>query len=58
MSELHLAPGDGVYFEHHTLLWTEDSVNLAVLPLKGMLKRMLAGMPILVTTAEGPGREA
>lgn len=58
VAEMNLGPGDGVYFEHHTLLWTEESVNLSVLPLKGLLKRVMAGMPIIVTQAHGPGRVA
>jgi uncharacterized protein (AIM24 family) len=33
-------------------------VYMGVLPLKGMLKRMMAGMPVIVTHADGPGRIA
>ncbi len=56
--DVALAEGEGVYFEHHVLLWKEDRVRLDVLPLKGLFKRMLAGMPLVITTATGPGRVA
>jgi uncharacterized protein (AIM24 family) len=56
--EVSLAAGEGVYFEHHVLLWKEERVRLEVLPLQGMFKRLLAGMPLVITTATGPGRAA
>lgn len=48
----------GVYFEHHILLWKDPHVAVAFHPMKGALKRMLAGMPFLLTGAQGPGRIA
>ena len=48
----------GVYFEHHILLWKDPAVQIAVHPVKGAIKRMLAGMPFLLTGATGPGRIA
>ena len=56
--EVDLGPGESVYFEHHVLLWKEDRVPTAVLPLTGVVKRLLAGMPLVITTATGPGRVA
>jgi uncharacterized protein (AIM24 family) len=53
-----LGPEDRVIFEHHTLLWKEPQTALSCLPLQGMVKRMLAGMPVVVTVATGPGRIA
>ena len=47
-----------VYFEHHILLWKDPAVAIGVKPLKGAFKRMLAGMPIFLTEAKGPGRIA
>ncbi|HMA37816.1 MAG TPA: AIM24 family protein [Chloroflexia bacterium] len=58
VAEMRLAAGDGVYFEHHTLLWLDHQVNLTALPLTGMFKRLMAGMPVIVTVAQGPGRLA
>ena len=48
----------GIYFEHHILLWKDPSVQVGVRSLKGAFKRMLAGMPFLLTGANGPGRIA
>ena len=45
-----------VYFEHYILLWKEPKVQIGVKSLKGSLKRVLAGMPILMTEAQGPGQ--
>jgi uncharacterized protein (AIM24 family) len=56
--EVDLGPGESVYFEHHVLLWKEDRVPTAVLPLTGVVKRLLTGMPLVITTATGPGRVA
>jgi uncharacterized protein (AIM24 family) len=58
VAEINLAAGDGVYFEHHTVLWMDEQVALESLPLQGMFKRMVAGLPIIVTIAGGPGRLA
>jgi uncharacterized protein (AIM24 family) len=56
---LHLEITDiGVYFEHHILLWKDPAVQIELHPLKGAFKRMLAGMPFLLTGARGPGRIA
>ena len=56
---LHLELSNtGVYFEHHILLWKDPAVQVALRPMKGAFKRMLAGMPFLLTGANGPGRIA
>jgi uncharacterized protein (AIM24 family) len=44
-----------VYFEHHILLWKHPQVRVSLRPMKGALKRMMAGMQIFVTEASGPG---
>jgi uncharacterized protein (AIM24 family) len=48
----------GVFFEHHVLLWKDPAVPVELHPLKGGVKRVLAGMPLLLTGARGPGRIA
>src|SRR6476619_6507219 len=58
VAEMNLAPCDGVYFEHHVLLWKEERVPMGVMPLQNMTKRVLAGMPFIITIAQGPGRIA
>jgi uncharacterized protein (AIM24 family) len=44
-----------VYFEHHILLWKHSSVRISMKPVKGAVKRMLAGMQVFVTEASGDG---
>jgi uncharacterized protein (AIM24 family) len=58
VAEINLGPGDGVYFEHHVMLWKDESVGMQVMPLQGGVKRAFAGMPFIVTIAGGPGRIA
>ena len=47
---------NSVYFEHHVLLWKHPMVEISVRPMKGALKRMMAGIQIFVTEAKGPGQ--
>lgn len=47
-----------VYFEHHVLLWKDPQVQVGVQAVKGSFKRMMAGMPVFLTVATGPGRIA
>src|ERR1700734_4120435 len=58
VAEVALHPRDGVYFEHHVLLWKGESVPLSSLNTGGGLKRTIGGMPHIVTVANGPGRIA
>jgi uncharacterized protein (AIM24 family) len=44
-----------VYFEHHILLWKHTSIQIGLRPMKGALKRMMAGMQVFVTEASGKG---
>ena len=48
--------GATVYFEHHVVLWKHPMVDIGIRPMKGALKRMMAGMQIFVTEAKGPGQ--
>jgi uncharacterized protein (AIM24 family) len=57
VAEIALAPQDSVYFEHHVLLWKDESVPLSSLKTSGA-KRTIGGMPHIVTVANGPGRIA
>lgn len=58
VAEMALAPGDSVFFEHHTMLWKEAQVGMSALNTGGGVKRMLGGMPHIVSVAHGPGRIA
>ncbi|MFL6228864.1 MAG: AIM24 family protein [Pyrinomonadaceae bacterium] len=55
---VELAPEDSIYFEHHILLWKHPSITIDLKPMKGALKRMMAGMQVFVTQASGPGQIA
>ncbi len=58
VAEMSLAQGDGVFFEHHAMLWKDPTVPVSAISTGGGMSRMLGGMPYLVTTATGPGRIA
>jgi uncharacterized protein (AIM24 family) len=58
VADFALADGDGVYFAHHELLWKDASVVMQQSSLKGGWKRLLAGLPIHMLNATGPGRIA
>jgi uncharacterized protein (AIM24 family) len=58
VADFNLAPDDGVYFPHHHLLWKDASVQMSAMSLRGAWSRMLAGMPVLMTEARGPGHIA
>jgi len=58
VADVALGAGDSVYFEHHVMLWKDERVALSAVPLGGAIKRMLAGMPFAVTSANGPGHVA
>jgi uncharacterized protein (AIM24 family) len=58
VADFKLAPGDGIYFTHHLLLWKDDRAQISVMSLKKGWKRLFAGMPLVMTQAMGPGRIA
>ncbi len=58
VADMNLAAGDGIYFTHHVLLWKDPQIQITTMPLKGAWKRMFAGMPLIMTQAEGPGHIA
>jgi uncharacterized protein (AIM24 family) len=58
VADMNLAAGDSVYFTHHLLLWKDPQVMVTTMPLKGGWKRMLAGLPLIMTQAQGPGHIA
>jgi uncharacterized protein (AIM24 family) len=58
VADFNLAPEDRVYFAHHVLLWMDPQVKVGAMGLKGAWKRMLAGMPLIMTQAQGPGHIA
>jgi uncharacterized protein (AIM24 family) len=49
---------DGIFFEHHTLLWKDASLNIELKKLPGGIKRKIAGLDFFLTMSRGPGRIA
>lgn len=58
VAEINLGAGDSVFFEHHVLLWKDEATAMSTLSLQGGVKRALAGMPFIISVANGPGRVA
>jgi uncharacterized protein (AIM24 family) len=58
VAEINLGAGDSIFFEHHVMLWKDLNVPLGVMQLSGGLKRVFAGMPFIISVAQGPGRIA
>jgi uncharacterized protein (AIM24 family) len=55
VAEMSLHQEDSVYFGHHVLLHVDPNVQLDMMKMAGGWNRMLAGMPLLMMTARGPG---
>lgn len=58
VADFNLAAGDGVYFAHHVLLWKDPQVPIKRMPLAGAFTRAMAGLPVVMTEAHGPGHIA
>jgi uncharacterized protein (AIM24 family) len=58
VAEMNLAAGDQVYFCHHVLLWADPATQLTARPVAKGWDRRLAGMPLVMLEATGPGRIA
>jgi uncharacterized protein (AIM24 family) len=52
---VELGSHNSVYFEHHVMLWKHPDVTISLKPVKGAIRRLLAGMQIFVTEAKGQG---
>jgi uncharacterized protein (AIM24 family) len=58
VAEMNLHDDDWVYFSHHVLLHTEPRVRLDAMKMGNTWNRRLAGMPLIMMTARGPGHIA
>ncbi len=58
VAEMNLHDEDWVYFSHHMLLHADTNVKLETLQLAGGWNRILAGMPLIMMKAQGPGHMA
>ena len=56
VADINLGADDTVFFEHHVMLWKDDQVAMSVMDSPGGAKRILAGMPFVLSVAHGPGR--
>lgn len=57
VADCNLAEQDWVYFTHHVLLWRDPAVQIQVMKVGGW-RRMFAGLPLIMTMAQGPGHIA
>ncbi|HTK84958.1 MAG TPA: AIM24 family protein [Patescibacteria group bacterium] len=55
---VEIPPNNSIYFEHHVLLWKSPKLNVRLKRMKGAMKRMFAGLPILLTGTTGSGHVA
>ena len=58
VADFALHDHEKVWFNHHVLLWKDPAVQLERLSMGGAVKRMFAGLPLILCSAEGPGRVA
>jgi uncharacterized protein (AIM24 family) len=58
VADFDLAPDDQVYFNYHVLLWKEPRTQTVRMPIRGWWRRLLAGLPLVMLQARGPGRIA
>ncbi|MGH3157934.1 MAG: AIM24 family protein [Streptosporangiaceae bacterium] len=58
VAEFNMPNEDWIYFSHHVLLHTDTNVALDAMKMPGGWNRHLAGMPLIMMTARGPGHLA
>jgi uncharacterized protein (AIM24 family) len=58
VAEFSLAQNDRIYFSHHVLLWTAPETRLGNMSLRGAWNRKMAGLPLIMVEAHGPGHLA
>jgi hypothetical protein len=58
VADFSLVGQEWIYFSHHALLWSDPSVRLSNTSLAGGWNRMLAGLPLIMVEARGPGHIA
>ena len=54
-AEMKLDAEDWVYFSHHALLHADTQVRLEAIKMAGGWNRRLAGIPLIMMKAQGPG---
>jgi len=56
VAEFNMGGADTVFFEHHVMLWKDETVGMSVMSAPGGAKRLLANLPFVLSVARGPGR--
>lgn len=55
-ADVELAAGEAVFFEHHAMLWKDETTAMSVMDAPGGAKRLLGDLPFVLSVATGPGR--
>jgi uncharacterized protein (AIM24 family) len=55
---VQLSGDQSIFFEHHVLLWKTPGIEISLRPMKGMISRKVAGLPLLLSEAHGNGQVA
>jgi uncharacterized protein (AIM24 family) len=58
VAEFSLDRNDKLYFSHHVLLWTDTATHLSNMPMRNAWNRKMAGLPLIMVEAGGPGHLA
>jgi uncharacterized protein (AIM24 family) len=58
VADFDLSGEEWIYFSHHVLLWADPSTSLTNSSLAAAWTRTLAGMPLIMVEARGPGHVA
>jgi len=58
VADFTLVGQEWIFFSHHALLWTDPGIRLTNTSLAGGWNRMLAGLPLIMIEARGPGHVA
>jgi uncharacterized protein (AIM24 family) len=53
--DVRLGGHEGIYFEHHTILWKQPQVQITTRAMTGTWRRIFAGLDVFMTEAHGPG---
>jgi uncharacterized protein (AIM24 family) len=56
VADVKLGANDAVFFEHHVMLWKDETVFMSVMTSPGGVKRLLGNLPFVLSVARGPGR--
>jgi len=56
VADVALGEGASVFFEHHAMLWKDETVPMSVMAAPGGMKRIVAGTPFVLSVGHGPGR--